>query len=100
MAGLKVYQNRIGAEKVHADRIMKVSLNFNSFVNTNEPDVVTLIQTFGKPLDTVTKEDVLAIMPSMEEDEAIAATEHLAVLGQLVTVVKPVRDNLPVNDLE
>ncbi len=99
MAGLKIYQNRIGVEKEHADRIMKVSLNFNKFINTNEDDVLALIQTFGKSLDKVTKDDVLAIMPSMKDDEAIAVTEHLAALGKLITVVKPVRDQLPANDL-
>jgi hypothetical protein len=97
--GLKIYRDRIGAEKVHADRIMRVSLNFNSFININEGDVLALTQTFGKPLDTVTKADVLAIMPSMKDDEAIATTEHLAVLGKLITVVKPVRDELPANDI-
>ena len=100
MAGLKIYQNRIGAEKVHADRIMRVSLNFNHFVNVNEVDVQALIETFGKSLDKVTKADVLAIMPSMKDDEAIAATEHLVVLGKLVTIIKPIRNELPANDLE
>ena len=100
MAGLKIYQNRIGAEKEHADRIMKVSLGFNKFVNVHEDDMQTLIQTFGKSLDKVTKTDVLAIMPSMKDDEAIAATEHLAVLGKLITVVKPIRNDLPANDRE
>ena len=100
MAGLKIYQNRIGAEKEHADRIMRVSINFNEFVNVNEDDVQALIQTFGKSLDKITKADVLAIMPSMKDDEALAATEHLAVLGKLVTIIKPIRDDLPANDLE
>ena len=100
MAGLKIYQNRIGKEKEHADRIIRVSVNFNNFINTNEDDVLALIQTFGKSLDKITKEDVLAIMPSMKDDEAIAATEHLAVLGKLITIVKPVRDELPANDLQ
>ena len=96
---LKTYQDRIGEEKEHADRIMDVTLDFNSFVNTNEAKVVALIQAFDKPLDTVTKDDVLVLMPSMTDEEATSALINLDALGKLVTVVKPIRDGLPPNDL-
>ncbi len=100
MAGLKIYQNRIGAEKEHADRIIRVSRGFNHFFNTYEGDVLALIQTFGKDIAKVTKAEVLAVFPSMKDDEALATMEHLKILAKLITIVKPVRDGLPAYDLE
>ncbi len=96
---LKTYQNRVGAEEKHADRIMRITLSLYSFVNTNIGDVQALISAFGKQLDTVTKDDVLALMPSMTDEEAISTLKNLIEIGKIKTVVKPMIDKLPVNDL-
>ena len=99
MAGLKIYRNRIGAGKRVADLIMGVSLNFNTFINVNEAKVLELIAIFKKPLASVTKANVLAEFPDMEDDEALEAMKHLKVIAKLITEVKPIRDDLPANDL-
>ncbi len=84
--------------------IIRPAKNFISFINTNEGDVIALRQAFGKPLDTVTDDDIRAYAG---EDGAVltkgtldSAKQALMVLEKLVTIVKPIRDELPANDIE
>ncbi len=97
---LKVYSETVGVAKEHADRILRVSLNFNEFINKNIGDIEALKEAFGdKALNLVTNEEIKALFPDMTPDEIASAKKHLGVLSKLETVVKPIRDDLPKNDL-
>jgi hypothetical protein len=81
--------------------MLRPAKNFISFINTNEGDILSLRQSFGKSLDTVTDEDVINYAGISLSQETIDNSKSLlTVLEKLITIVKPIRDELPANDIE
>ena len=86
------------------DIILRPAKNLISFINTNEGDVKILKQAFGKPLDTVTDADIKAYVGEdgavLTKDTLDNTRKALTVLEKLITIVKPIRNELPANDIK
>lgn len=80
--------------------LVRINRSLVSFINTNEADAIAIRQAYDKPLDTVTNQDIIDkvgdVIPTQETIDEIKT--ELAVLQQIIDVVKPLRDNLPATD--
>lgn len=99
--GMKVLQGLLGADKDKADRFMRLGLNIKSFHNVNQADINVINQDFGKPLDTVTDQEIQDYFASkLNADMIAAAQKFLKGIGRMDSEVGSIKDEFPVNDLE
>lgn len=72
---------------------------FNSFVNTSIVDVTETRQAYGKPLNTVTDDDIDTYFGVKLSTEAkISEKAILEVMQDMIDTVQGIKDKLPAND--
>ena len=100
MVSLNAIKNKMDQEKNAFDQLVRPALNLISFININEGDVAEIRKLFGKPLNTVTADEVKQVYPSLDSpDEIETMLVILSIYESIIQVVKPMKETIP-NDLE